>query len=360
MRTPIIALVASAATLLCPASLPAQWQPQTSGTTAELRGLSVPAPGVVWASGTRGRYVRTTDGGRRWMVDSVAGAGTLDLRAVQALDARRAWVMSAGEAQQGQARMYATSDAGAHWALVFDTTLTGVFLDAIAFWDARHGIALSDPVNGQLFLLTTDDGGRRWTRVPPEHLPPTLPGEAAFAASGSCLTIQGRGNAWIGTGGGARARVFRSTDRGRSWRVADTPVHAGGASSGIFSVAFRDARHGIVVGGDYQQPAARLHNVALTDDGGATWRLARGPFPAGYMSAVAYVQNAPRISDAVATRAAPRVVAVGLAGTALSRDGGESWSMVDTVAYNGVAFVSAVEGWAVGPRGKVARWRGRP
>ena len=63
--------------------------------------------------------------------------------------------------------------------------------------------------------------------MPTDGSPPVLPGEAAFAASGTCLVLQGASNAWIGTGGGARARVFRSIDRGRSWQVADTPLHAG-------------------------------------------------------------------------------------------------------------------------------------
>lgn len=264
--------------------------------------------------------------------------------------------MSAGEATKGQARMYATADGGSHWKLVFDTTLAGVFLDAIAFWDARHGIAMSDPVDGHLFILVTDDAGRSWRRIPPDRLPPVLPGEAAFAASGTCLTVEGAANAWIGTGGGATARVFRSTDRGRTWTVAVTPVRAGSASSGIFSVAFSDDLHGVAVGGDYQQPHSPLPNVALTDDGGKTWRLARGPLPAGYMSGVAYLPGRARVRGSAVTRAG-RIVAVGLAGTALSSDGGESWTMVDTVAYNSIAFTSSGEGWAVGPRGRIGRWQ---
>lgn len=358
MRRSAALLVTATALSLASTSVAAQWAPQVTGTDAELRGLSAPTPGVVWASGTRGRYVRTVDGGRHWRVDSVPDAGTLDLRDVHAIDMHRAWLMSAGEAPKGQARIYATRDGGAHWKLVFDTSLAGVFLDAIAFWDARHGIAMSDPVDGRFFLLVTDDAGRSWTRIAPDRLPPVLSGEAAFAASGTCLTVQGSANVWIGTGGGATARVFRSTDRGRTWSVAATPVHAGGASSGIFSVAFRDASHGIVVGGDYQQPKGLLENVALSDDGGRSWRRARGPLPSGYMSAVAYVPRARGDTRSALSSDSERVVAVGLAGTAVSSDGGESWTMVDTVGYNSVAFVSPTEGWAVGPRGRVARWRG--
>lgn len=335
---------------LCVAASPlsAQWIPQSSGTTAEFRGLVAVSPTVVWASGTRGRVARTTDGGRTWTVDSIPGASTLDLRDIHASSATRAWAISSGLADSGQAQLFHTSD-GAHWTRQFETKQAGVFLDAISFWDDQHGIALSDPVDGRLFVLTTDDGGVSWTRVPSESAPPVLAGEAAFAASGTCLTVQGTSNVWIGTGGGARARVFRSGDRGRTWTVADTPIHAAGSSSGVFSVAFADAQHGVAVGGDFSQPKGAFENVALTSDGGRTWRLA-GSLPRAYLSGVAYVPETNGRS----------VVAVGLAGTARSTDGGESWTMVDTVAYNSVAFASRDDGWAAGPRGRIAKWNAPP
>jgi len=278
-------------------------------------------------------------------VDTIAGADSLDMRAIHARSATLAWALSAGEAEKRQAKIFRTND-GLRWTKQFETTEKGIFLDALSFWDAQHGIALSDPVGGRLTVLTTDDGGRTWTRVPTEAAPPVLPGEAAFAASGTCLTVQGTSNVWIGTGGGARARVFRSTDRGRTWRVADTPLHAGSSAAGIFSVAFRDARNGVVVGGEYTKPKTPLNNVAVTSDGGETWRLAKGPLPPGYMSGVAFVPGTNGRS----------LVAVGLAGTARSNDGGESWLMVDTVAYNSVAFASRDDGWAAGPRGRIAKW----
>lgn len=337
-------LLLIAALLSPPLTARAQWVPAAPLGNVEFRGLSAAAPAVVWASGTRGRYAQSIDGGRSWHLDSVPNAAPLDFRAVHALDARRAWLMSAGDADKGQARIYRTTDAGVHWALVYETAQKGVFLDAIAFWDAQHGIALSDPVDGHFFLLTTNDGGGTWTRVPPERLPPMLPGEAAFAASGTCLTVDGQNDVWIGTGGAATARVFHSTDRGRSWTVANTPIHAGNASSGVFAVAFRDGRHGIAVGGDYQLVRGGFPNVALTDDGGRSWRMAKGPLPAGYLSGAAYIPGT------------GHAIAVGLAGTALSLDGGESWRMIDSIPYNSVRFAAADAGYAVGPRGRVARW----
>ncbi|OYV91064.1 MAG: hypothetical protein B7Z73_05675, partial [Planctomycetia bacterium 21-64-5] len=198
----------------------------------------------------RGTVARSTNRGASWTIDSVPGANTLDLRSIVGLSARVAVAASAGPAEKGQARIFRTADGGRTWTTTYTTDRKGVFLDALAFWDAQHGIALSDPVDGTLFLLTTDDGGQTWTRVPPGALPPTLGGEGAFAASNTSIALWGSRDVWIGTGGGAVARVFYSTDRGHTWAVSDTPVHSGSSASGVFAVAFRDARHGVWRDGD--------------------------------------------------------------------------------------------------------------
>jgi photosystem II stability/assembly factor-like uncharacterized protein len=324
----------------------AQWVAQPSPTVAELRGLSVVSPRVVWVSGARGTVLHTLDGGETWLRDTIPGAGALDFRAIAATSARVAHAMSIADSS----RIYRTTDGGRSWSLRWSATRKGTFLDAIRFWDARHGIAMSDPVDGKFLLVTTHDGGETWREVPAERLPAALQGEGGFAASGSCLTVAGRADVWFATGGAKVARVYRSRDRGRTWTVHDTPIRAGAASAGIFSVAFRDARNGVVAGGDYRQPALRGGNLAVTRDGGATWTLVDSTSsPAGYRSAVAYLP----------ATAGTSLVAVGLSGTDLSTDGGRSWTPVDTVAYNAVGFASRRAGWAVGPKGRIARWGGR-
>jgi len=97
--------------------------------------------------------------------------------------------------------------------------------------------------------------------------------------------VYGKTNAWIGAGSGRKARVLLTTDRGRTWKVADTPLKAG-PSAGIFSVAFRDARHGVVAGGDYTKEKERRQS-RRDKRRRVTWTLVKGL--SGYRSVVAYV-----------------------------------------------------------------------
>jgi len=284
-------------------------QVQLSHTTENLRGVSAVSRQIAWASGTHGTYLRTIDAGHTWTPAQLPGAESLDFRAVAAFSSAEAFLMSAGPGDQS--RIYHTSDAGQHWQLQFTNSNPKGFFDSMAFWDATHGIVLGDPVpdeTGQLkfeLLLTTD--GQTWTPIPRAQLPPAEPGEAAFAASNSCLAIlratphqlwkneagsapeRNDPNIWFATGGRV-ARVFHSPDLGRTWQVFDTPITHGPDSAGIFSIAFRDATHGVIVGGDYKHPDQDGDNLAFTSDGGKTWTLPQIR-PQAYFSAVAYGRN---------------------------------------------------------------------
>lgn len=324
----------------------AQWQPQASNTTASFRGLSAVNDQVVWASGTKGTFVRTTDGGKTWTTGVIAGAEQLDLRDIEAFNAETAYALSIGKG--ADSRIYKTTDGGRTWKLQFQNAEPEAFFDGLAFWDERHGIAMSDPVAGRFLILTTDDAGATWQ--PQTNLPPALPGEGGFAASGTSIFTQGRSNVWFVTGGASVARVFRSTDRGRSWHVAATPIRAGAASAGIFSVAFRDARHGVIVGGDYQKSNEAADNIAFSDDGGRTWRApsraeAR---PSGFRSCVIYTQ----------VERQRAVLAVGSSGSDLSSNDGRTWRKLDAANYNVVSGARYMI-WAAGPQGRLARLAGK-
>ncbi len=262
---------------------------QISHTTESLRGVSAVSREIAWASGTHGTYLRTIDGGLTWTPGQIPDALTLDFRAVVAFSADEAFLMSAGPGEKS--RIYHTSDAGQHWQLQFTNTNPKGFFDSMAFWDSKHGVVLGDPVpdeSGKLkFELLLTDDGQNWRVVPAAQLPAAMDGEGAFAASNTCIAITAAtSDIWFATGGKV-ARVFHSSDHGQTWQVADTPIVHGPESAGIFSIAFRDAAHGVIAGGDYKHPNEDGPNLAFTDDGGKTWTLS-GLRPLAYFSAVAY------------------------------------------------------------------------
>ncbi len=323
---------------LCSSIAFAQWRTQTISTQADFRGLCVVSPHVAWVSGTKGTYARTTDGGKNWSVGTVPGADKLDFRDVEAFGETTAYLLSAGPGHAS--RIYKTIDGGKSWALQFQSADPAAFFDAIAFWDEPNGLALGDPVKGLFQLIVTADGGAHWNPLAARTLPPALSGEGAFAASGTCLVTHGENDVWFATGGAKTARVFHSGDRGQHWEVSETPIVAGAESAGIFSIAFRDKDHGMIVGGDYRKPNEVGATAATTADSGKTWTPLDKRLP--FCSAVTWAKD--------------RWVAVGTSGSHESLDNGATWKRLDGENYNSVGFTATGEGWAVGPKGRIAKF----
>lgn len=317
-----------------------QWEMQTSGTTASLRGVCAVSSTVAWASGSNGTYLRTIDGGKIWQAGTIPGTSSLDFRDIQALDADTALVISAG----APAKIYKTTDGAKTWKEKYSNDKPGVFFDSMAFWDEKNGLAFSDPVDGFFLLIVTADGGETWRQVPAKNIPSPLPGEAGFAASGTCVAVQGKFNAWFCTGGAA-ARVFRSIDRGKTWIAARTPMICGKSSEGIFSISFKDAKNGIIVGGDYKKIQQNQKNAAITIDGGLTWQLVEEGQPTGFRECVVYVPGT----------GGQMVITVGPSGSDYSVDGGMTWKNFDTTGFHSVGFApGSGTGWAVGAEGRIA------
>ncbi|HEX5476091.1 MAG TPA: hypothetical protein VFX12_15645 [Vicinamibacterales bacterium] len=334
------AMVAAVVVAAAPAA-PA-WTPLTSGVSARLRGISAISATVAWASGAHGTILRTIDGGATWERRPIDGTGALDFRDIDALSADVAYALSIGPGPAS--RIYKTTDGGASWRLQFTNDDSKAFFDAMAFWDARRGVAASDSVDGHFVIVLTRDGGDTWARVPDTALPPALPNEGAFAASGTNVSVRPPNDVWIGTGAASTARVLHSRDGGRTWTIAATPL-AAGESAGIFSIAFRDATHGIVVGGDYRQETAALKNAAVTSDGGATWRLVPGL--SGFRSVVAYAGGT-------------TALAAGPSGVDRSDDDGGTWRHVSDDGFDTLSIAPGTStGFASGDGGRIARYARR-
>ncbi len=321
-----------------PISVQAEFIGLETNSEASLRGLFVVDENVIWASGSGGTVLLSTDSGESWKEMKVPGAGKNDFRSINAQDEDHAIVFGIAGPDFG----YSTTNGGKSWEVVYRDTTAGLFFNSLKFADDVHGLAVSDPIDGKFFVIRTEDGGDSWQRV--ESLPPVEEGEANFAASNTCIEFLPSGKAWIGSGGKA-ARVFYSEDFGKTWNVAKTPMIRGTASSGIFSVAFQNDKAGAVVGGNYDQPEVNTNIAAYTVDGGKNW-LSAETMPAEYRSCVQPVKSG-RYSF---------LFAIGKTGCDVSVDGGQNWKFISEVGYYTFRAVPGqLTGFAAGSDGRIAR-----
>ena len=325
--------------LFAPTKSPSWWSIKTSGVNSNLRGVCVVLhdnnadEATVWASGSNGVILRSTNTGKIWSRLHIPTAESLDFRGIRAFGDKIAYVMASGEG--AKSGIYKTSDGGKTWKRQYSDVRSSFFLDALACGDAMHCFALSDPVDGKFLLLATEDG-EYWRELPRDKMPDALPKEGVFAASNSALVLDGS-DLYFGTGG-PKARIFHSPDLGHTWSVSDTPVPGGSDGAGIFSI-LAEWGHLMAVGGDYKNPKLAERNAAYSDDAGKTWRVATTP-PAGYRSGIADHYG--------------EYVAVGPSGSDIAYDR-DNWLFIDSRPFNAVESQNG-QTWAVGPKGTIARF----
>ena len=332
---------------------------QNSGTTNLLIAVSAASPRVVWASGANGTFVKTTDGGQHWTVGVVPGAETLQFRDVEAISDKVAYLMSIGD-NPTDFRIYKTTDGGKNWTMEFQNQLAGAFYDCMSFWTPDRGLAHSDSVSGVFPDIRTKNG-KTWHSIS-ANMPPALTGEASFASSGTCVATQGGHNAWIATGGAATARILATRDGGNTWNAYDTPL-VSNPSAGAFTVAFRNPWNGIVGGGDLDPADPNNARTAVSHDGGQTWTLTNAPPVTGAIFGLAYVNGGAHCGwfeghDDHDGDDGGRTVVITAdkGGAAWTPDEGKTWfSLPNVIGLWGVDFASPKAGWLVGRNGQILK-----
>ncbi|MDO5608441.1 MAG: hypothetical protein Q4G08_08305 [Capnocytophaga sp.] len=202
-----------------------------------------------------------------------------------------------------------------------------VFYDSMVFWDNSNGIAVGDTVEGCMSILRTYDGGRTWIKQNCDKSPHLSDNETLFAASNSNIAITGKGIHIIT--GGAKSRLWTSTDKGASWKNTTLPIVQGSSTEGAFSIAFYDDNQGIVAGGNYQKPDLHQQTIATTSDGGKSWQTTDASVSPGYISCVRYVPNTQ----------GHELLATSINGIWFSNDKGNSWKKIADEAYHALLFV---------------------
>jgi len=315
---------------------------QNSKTNSSLRGISVVDSLTAWASGANGTFLRTTDGGKTWIDGKVKGFEPLDFRDVEAFDKNTAILMGT----DAPAFFFKTTDGGKSWKRKYMNRDPKVFFDGMTFRDKKNGIAVSDPIDGKFFIVVTKDGGDNWEQYPKLFLPSPQDGEAAFAASGTAITVAGKDLVWFGTGGGEKARIFLSEDKGENWRAFDSQIKSGNSSSGVFSICFKDELNGVAVGGDYKNDKNNIDNCSISDDGGLTWQSVKSTQPNGFRSCVIWNDKY------------KFYLTTGTSGTDYTIDDGKTWRGIDTHSFNSIG-ISRKDGscFMVGDNGAIAKVR---
>tara|TARA_R110002072_G_scaffold228234_12_gene385421 strand:+ start:71228 stop:72283 length:1056 start_codon:yes stop_codon:yes gene_type:complete len=336
----LLSFLALASCSVTPPGVPALYLLVPGASTgASLRGVSAVDANVAFISGSGGTLMRTVDGGSSWQDIAPPGTEQCDFRDVEAMDRNSVLAMVAGQ----PARVYRTSDGGTTWNIVVEDPRPGAFFDAMAF-AGDYGVMFGDAIDGQFALLQTADGGRTWRDRSGVFLPEPKPGEAAFAASGTCLVAVADAvpEFCLATGGGP-ARMVKlgpsiATPDAKNYWSRILPLQSGASSKGAFSIAWH-GKHGVTVGGDYQLPQECNGTAAWSNDGGETWTASDA---LGFRSAVVWLDH-------------QRLLSVGSHGASWSADAGRTWNALQDGGYHALSKGRDGAVWAVGGNGRVAK-----
>lgn len=197
---------------------------------------------------------------------------------------------------------------------------SGLFLDGLSFYkESETGFAYGDPIDSTFIVLKTENSGENWTKLESKTLPIKLSKEAGFAASGTGIQTPEEGVIYIGTGISDTARILRSFDNGVSWDYIQTPMKSGG-SFGIYSMFFKTAKEGYIIGGSYLEEKSNQNMCFYTKNRGKTWTDLSSSLP-GYMSCI-------HGNDDLSL-----LVATGRNGTYYSLDKGKNWFLKSKTPY---------------------------
>lgn len=293
-----------------------------------IRGLSVVNDKVAWLSSSGGYTAVTHDGGHTWNWQQIKGYEKADFRDIEAFSDKEAIIMSSGT----PALILKTTDGGANWQLKYRNDDKAYFLDAMDFSNDKHGLILGDPIDKKFLLLETNDGGENWHTF--ANLPDAEEGEAAFAASGTCLRINKEREINIVSGGKISRSIFYNPPT-NEWISQYLPIKQGKESQGTFSVS-QDAF--VFVGGDYSLSNMSDSTSCLFDPslaGVKNGLRASQKFPSGYQSSVEYLYGKKsKFPVNAKSFLSGTYISTGLSGSNISNDGGFNWRQIDTTSFN--------------------------
>ncbi len=272
-------------------------------------------------------YIRTTDGGSTWVCDTIQNVTGI-FKTICAIDANAAFVSIKNTGQVG--RIFKTTDGGNSWQqLSVAFTLLNDAPKFIHFFDSNNGIAIGDRQGNYFEIFTTSDGGSNWVKVPENNLPSSITNEVLF---GDDYTASGN-SIWFLT---SESRIFRSTDKGLTWNVYNSPQFFSGGDPNI---EFKDELNGILI--------TNSNSLWKTSDGGNS------------LSSIFYNGHiTPRYISFVPGSVATYVF-TSQNGSNYTYEDGNIFVPIDSVSHYYIDFASPTAGWTSGnTSGTIYRWAG--
>ena len=281
----------------------------TSGIKISMRGLSVVDDKTIWVSGSGGTVGKSVDAGLTWKWMVVKGFEKNDFRDIEAFDDLTSVIMGTGD----PAYILKTVDGGETWKVVFENKTKGMFLDAMEFWNEQSGIVIGDPINGKFYIARSFDGGSSWQNIPSENYPRADSGEACFASSGTNVRILTKQEAVFITGGLTSHLIRRD-------HKIELPIIHGSESTGANSIAVKDFKTMMIVGGDYNVKDGIIKNCFITKNAAKSWIAPLIP-PHGYRSCVEFISG-------------KKWVTCGLNGVDFTKDDGKTFTLISTNGFH--------------------------
>lgn len=281
----------------------------TSGNKTGMRGLSVVDDKTIWVSGSGGQVGRSLDSGNTWKWFTVKGFEKMDFRDIEAFNETTAVIMGI----DAPSYILRTNDGGENWQVVFKDTTKGMFLDAMEFWNEQSGIVIGDPLQGRFYVARTFDGGNTWQGIPGKNKPVADSGEACFAASGTNIRKLNNAEAIFITGG------LTSNVHVKDKKI-NLPLIQGKETTGANSIAIKNKKTWMVVGGDFNTKDSSTKNAAITFNAGKTWVTPSIP-PTGYRSCVEYIKK-------------KQWITCGLNGVDISNDDGKTFTNISKEGFH--------------------------
>ncbi len=301
-----------------PSFVKTQWSSSKFGQDSWAYDISVANDTVVWVKDANADSISiTSNAGATWKTKSMPLISGFphSVGGVCAINKTKAYYVVCQGDSKG---IYVTTDAGNSWTKqTSGFNQNSLFPDVIYFWNENEGVAIGD-ASPNFEIYTTANGGNQWNRVADANMPAGN-NDGMYNSQNSYRTSNN--SIWFLT---SSARIFKSSDKGLTWKAINTPFH--NAVDSVITFDFKDENNGLI---SYCSNDGINHKIYKTSNGGEHWDS---------ISTSNFYQNIKYIPFAKAYFSMNKN-----GGLSYSCDDGQSWTNIsyfDGISLNTLSYTS--------------------